>query len=209
MKVLLYEDTNAYSNAVAEANRQKAPIQAALVAYAALGLAAQPTAADLDDLYYNPKVFLERILTGNNAVTVGNGLSIEAGKVYDLLQKPAGTAAFLAKINDLQFPKGSWQPVRPNTRAYDLNNGVLTVKQAVLDQMLEGARIYATTQQQVDEWAHLQTIATALNALWQTGRFGNSWKGAEYLEKALVGKGLADAFNAMRPDPAYVVLSNR
>lgn len=210
MNVLLYENTHGYQNALQEAERGKAPLQAALAAYTALGVATQPTAEDLTDLFYHPHLFLERMLTRNAPVTVGNGLAVEPGKVWELLQKPAGTGAFFARIQELRDPPQQ-HPVRPDTAHYDLENGALTLKPGVAARLLEQYRVYATTQRQLDEWEQLQLIAGALNTIRQTGRFGDgSFDAARYLQDALADRGKVHGRdNQLRPNADYVLREQR
>ncbi|MEJ7658460.1 MAG: hypothetical protein WKG07_01955 [Hymenobacter sp.] len=99
-----------------------------------------PTTAGLPDLWNNPKVFLERMLTGGQPVTLngaGGSLAVEPGKVYDLLQKPAGVDAFFATLPTLREASGSWLFPSIDPTVYELNGGTVQIRQAVLDNLRE------------------------------------------------------------------------
>lgn len=211
-KVLLAENATAYTNAVSQLTAKMQPLQQALAAYAALGVATVPTTADLADLWSNPQVFLERMLTTGQPVTLGNGggvLDVAPGQVYGLLKKPAGADAFILAVGQLRATGGPWFG-GVATDAYELVGGVLQIKQAELDKALEGSRIYATTQAQKDEFDRAQTVANTLEAIRQNGKFGTNFHPLEYLKDALRNDALQ--FNDQNPvtvNAAYFVRTAR
>jgi hypothetical protein len=231
MKILLADNATGYASAVATLTEKADRVQAAVAAYLALGVAAVPTTADLPDLWHEPKLFLERMLTGGQPVTLSGGLAIEPGKVFDLLHKPEGTDVFFVVVNGLRTGEqppadylptfatdeerwtflnlfsrsASWPNPGIDITDYELRGGVVKVRQAALDSERERFRQYATSPQQKTEWDALQTIAGALEIIRKTGRFGENFEGAEYLKKALVSGGRGDALNPIRPDAAYVL----
>ncbi len=207
MKILLAEDARGRAAAVTTLIEKGDRIQAAVAAYVALGVAVAPTTADLPDLWHEPKLFLERMLTGGQPVTLSGGLAIEPGKVFDLLHKPEGTDAFLATVETLRNAgmPGHWRSGSIDVANYELSGGVVKVRQAAVDRERESFRQYATTPQQKTEWDALQIIAGALETIRKTGRFGEIFEAAEYLKKALVSGGRGDASNPIQPDAAYVL----
>ena len=208
-KVLLAENATAYDNAVGQLTDKMELIRQALDAYAALGVATEPTTADLPDLWFNPKVFLERMLTGGQPMTLGNGggpLNVAPGQVYDLLQKPAGAETFLLTMERLrQTRRGDWLGAIP-ADAYELVGGVLRIKQAELDKVLENSRTYATSQAQKEEWDRLQAVVAALEAVRQNGRFGARFYPLDYLKQALHNQAMQfDDLNPVTANTDYIV----
>jgi hypothetical protein len=211
MKVLLAENTLGYNSALAALTEKGQRLQAALAAYTALGIATVPTTADLPSLWNSPKLFLERMLTGGQPVTLSaatGNLAVEPGKVYDLLQKPAGTAAFFAKIDELRELGSSWISPGVDPGSYEVNGGTVEIKQAVLDSLLESYRYYATTPRQKTVWDALQLIAGGLNTIRQSGGFGNSFDAPLFLKNALESQGIADTLNPVRASAAYIVTAD-
>ncbi len=205
MKILLADNPTGYNNALSQLNTKKGRLQDALAAYTALGVATVPTTADLADLWDNPKVFLGRMLLGGQPAGLVGGLAVEPARVYDLVQKPAGTDAFLAAVETLHNPEGGWEHPRVDTTIYELVNGVVQIKQATLDSLREQFRIYATSQRQKDEWDALQIVVGGLETIRQNGRMGSKFEPVEYLRRALVNEGWSDAFNPVQASAAYVV----
>lgn len=209
MKILLADNVQGYNNALYILTDKMARVQAALTAYAALGVAALPTTADLPDLLRNPALFLGRMLTGSQPVAFAGGLAVAPDKVYDLLQKPAGAEAFFATVASLREPSGGWTSQSIDPTVYELAGGTLQIRQAVLDNLREQFRLYATNQKQKDEWDALQTVAATLETIRQNGNFGNEFDAPDYLRQALVSEGRANALNPLKVNTAYVVRAAR
>ncbi len=206
--VLLAEDTQGYTRNTGLLTQQMALLQEALDAYTALGVATVPTTADLADLWTNPRVFLERMLTGGQPVTLSGGLVVAPGQVYQLLAKPAGTEAFLATIARLRnYQTAYWHSGNVDTEAYELVNGTLQIKQSLLDSTRETFRTYARSQRQKDEWDALQAVVNTLGSIWQNGRFGASFDALQYLKEALVNGGKGDNLNPLQVDAGYIARS--
>jgi|GEM_PF-5577924 len=209
--VLLAEDTQRYTQDVTRLTQQMALLQQGVDAYTTLGLATVPTTADLADLWNDPRIFLERMLTGGQPVTLGGGgggLVVEPGQVYQLLAKPAGTDAFLATITRLHGHQTAyWHGSNVSPEAYEVVNGALHVKQAQLDSIRESCRVYARSQRQKNEWDALQTVVSALETIRQNGRFGASFNVPQYLKEALANGGNSDTLNPIQADASYIARS--
>ncbi len=206
MKILLAEDPTGYANAASQLTDKMSRLQAVLVAYAALGLATVPTTADLADLWENPKVFLGRMLTAGQPVTVSGGLALDPGQVYGLLQKPAGAGAFFAAWETQRNSRsGGWSFPNLDTAVYELAGGTLRIKPAVLAALQEQFRLYAVSQRQKDEWDALQVAVAALETIRQNGRHGADFSAPDYLRAALANAGQANNFNPLAARAAYIV----
>lgn len=211
MKVLLAEDPNQYNNAVNAMQGRVALLQEALDAYTALGIATVPTIAELDDLQRAPRSFLVAMMTNRQPLSLVGGVTISADKFYDMLDKPAGGEEFVAMVTKL-FKNETDSPYfakEVTVTDYELVAGQLRVTQAVKDVLKEQSRVYATTQAQLDEWAQIQAIATALNTIRIMPGFSSTFNAVLYLQKALVSTEQLSANTPATGNAQYVVSGHR
>ena len=194
MKVLLGEDATHYNEALTTYSQRLQPLQAALNAYAALGLATVPTVAELAELQQSPRRFLVRMMTNRQPLSLVGNVTLTPDKFWDLMDKPAGAEEFVATVQQLFPEQSGFVSNRVNVEEVELVNGQLQVKQAVKDMLREQSRFYATTQAQVEEYTQVQALVTALNNIRQLPRFGSSFDPALYLQQVLRyrGHGTAD-----------------
>lgn len=206
MKVLLAENPNDYNNALTNIQNRAAPLQTALDAYTALGIATVPTVPELDDLQRAPRSFLVKMMTNRQPLSLVGGITISADKFYEMLDKPAGGEEFVAMVTKL-FANDSGSPYLSNlvnVTDYELVAGQLRVTQQVKDVLKENSRTYATNQKQLDEWAQIQIIATALNTIRVMDRFGTTFNAPHYLGEALKSTERLDNNNPAKGNAQYV-----
>ena len=189
MKVLLSENPNQYQQSVANYMQRLQPLQAALDAYTALGYPTVPTVAELDELQQAPRRFLVKMLTNRQPLTMTGGLPVQPDKFWDMMEKPTGAEEFVDTVQQLFPPQQGYMSNRVSVSDLEVVNGRLQPTQALKDALLEQSRFYATTQQQVDEYAQLQIVAGALNTIRQMPHYGSSFDTAMYLQKVLNYRG--------------------
>lgn len=206
MKVLLADNPQHYAQVLASLQDKIAPVQKALDDYTALGIATVPTVSELAEMQEEPHSFLLKMLTNRQPITLTGGIPVSPEKAWDLMQKPAGAEEFAASIAGRFRPTETYYQLnRLNLDACELVNGRLQVKQSLKDQFKEESRVYATTQAQVDEWAQIKAIATALDAIRKMTHLGRTFDAVSYLQKALVATENLDDNRPAAGNPQFVV----
>lgn len=206
MKVLLAESAQQYDAALSEWQRRLIPLQEALDAYTALGIATVPTVNELAELQESPRSFLLKMMSNRQPITLTGGIPVTPEKAYELMQKPAGAEEFVTLVQTL-FPANVsfYLSNRVAVEECELVTGQLQIKQSTKDTLREQSRIYATTQAQVDEWGQLQIIAQALNTIRQLPRYGARFNATLYLESALQATENLEDSRPATPRASYVV----
>ncbi|MBC5839210.1 hypothetical protein [Flavobacterium muglaense] len=119
---------------------------------------------DLKALLNNPKKFVATRLIKDQEVSFG-GLKLSLEKVFDIIEKPAGTDELIDKIiNDNQVRELMMN--QRNVEYFEIKNGdTVVINSEYLHKVTEQCTVYIETEKQAQAYKALQSIVENINEL--------------------------------------------
>lgn len=132
---------------------------------------------DLKALLNNPKEFIATRLIKDQEVSFG-GLKLSLEKVFDIIEKPAGTDELIDKIiNDNQVKELMMN--QRNVEYFEIENGdTVVINSEYLEKVTEQSTVYISNEKQQKAYESLQSIVQNLNEL-------NTLKNGGYIQDLL------------------------
>jgi hypothetical protein len=163
-KVAIYVDENKISGLVQPQESRIEYFQELVNRYVGLNTGVPLQKADLKPLIENPKEFIAKRLIKEETLSIG-GLQLNFEKMFDIIEKPAGTEELINKIiNDVNVKE-----LMMNQRNVDYfeieNENTVVLNAEYLTKTTEQNTVYLINENQVEAFEVLKTIAESFNTL--------------------------------------------
>lgn len=119
---------------------------------------------DLTALIENPKEFIAKRLIKEETLSIG-GLKLNFEKMFDIIEKPAGTEELISKIiNDVNVRELMMN--QRNVAYFEIENeNIVVISAEYLAQITEQSTVYLLNEKQFEAYEVLKTIAVSINTL--------------------------------------------
>lgn len=163
-KVAIYVDSDKINASIQTQEYRIEYFQELVNRYVALNTGEPLQKNDLTALIANPKEFVAKRLIKDEAVNMG-GLKLSLEKVFDIIEKPAGTEELINKIiNDNKIKE--LMITQRNVSYFEIENSdTVVLNQIFLKTTTENSSVYICTENEIKDYEVLNLIAENLNKL--------------------------------------------
>lgn len=163
-KVAIYVDENKISTSVQPQESRIEYFQELVNRYVGLNTGVPLQKTDLKALIENPKEFIAKRLIKEETLSIG-GLQLNFEKMFDIIEKPAGTEELISKIiNDSKVKE--LLITQRNVSYFEIENENTVVLNSVfLEQTTEQNTVYIKTENELKAYEVLKILAENINKL--------------------------------------------
>lgn len=161
-KILIEKNEGAINGEIQQLQAKKEYFQSYVNKVLALGISLEEN--DLALMFENPKAYITEKLTAGENMQVGN-LKLNKEKLFDLIEKPAGTNAFIQSIEkDLQ-DKGTREFHIWNVGCFKIIENLVVVNPEHLDHINTRFSLFIESENQKTAFEKLQEITKLVNEI--------------------------------------------
>ncbi|MGV0756783.1 hypothetical protein ACTS9E_14535 [Empedobacter brevis] len=171
-QVKIGQDTREYDRIIIAQNDRILKVYQPLIdEYHALNISTLET-EDLDAFFYSPKSFFVTLLTKDEPLTLG-GVKLQADKVYEFMERPAGLDAFVEKLINYKIDaekKGFKSEYLGNLEPYELVNNKLQLTAEYKEETEYNTTYFAETETQLKAFNLINSIIENIeefNTIWK------------------------------------------
>lgn len=163
-KVPIYVDTDKISSLIQPQENRIEYFQELVSMYQALNTGEPLQKNDLTALINNPKEFIAKRLIKEETLSIG-GLKLNFEKMFDIIEKPAGTEELISKIiNDMNVRDLMMN--QRNVAYFEIENeNTVVVNAEYLAQITEQCTVYIKTENESKAYEVLNILAENINIL--------------------------------------------
>ncbi|TRX37875.1 hypothetical protein FNW52_02960 [Flavobacterium sp. ZT3R18] len=163
-RVLLGRNEQQIRNELRMFEPRKEYFQKLVDKYAELGLKSLQE-NDLIELLENPKSFITKQITADEILNIG-GLRLNSEKLFDLIEKPAGTDEFINKIISDKQHRSTIEDYHFYLGYFIVGNeNKIEVKPEIIERITENCSLYIETQNQLDGYNKVNELVQIINDL--------------------------------------------
>ncbi|MGV0931572.1 hypothetical protein ACTS95_14835 [Empedobacter brevis] len=170
-QVKIGQDSREYNRIISDQNNMILKVYQPLIdQYHTLNISTLTT-EDLDDFFNSPKSFFVTLLTKDEPLTLG-GVKLQAEKVYEFMERPAGLDAFVEKLINYKNVAGQLGveiEFLGNFEPYEIVNSKLQLTAGYKAEIVEFTSYYATTEKQLNAFNLINEVISKLadfNTIW-------------------------------------------
>jgi hypothetical protein len=163
-KVPIYINTDTINSSIEPQESRIEYFQELVSMYQALNTGTSLQKNDLTALIVNPKEFIAKRLIKEETLSIG-GLKLNFEKMFDIIEKPAGTEELISKIiNDVNVRELMMN--QRNVGYFEIENGnTVVVSTEYLAQITEQSTVYIKTENESKAYEVLNILAKNINIL--------------------------------------------
>lgn len=163
-KVAIYVDENKINNHIQPQENRVEYFQELVTMYENLNTGEPLQKNDLTALIANPKEFIARGLIKEETLSIG-GLKLNFEKMFDIIEKPAGTEELINKIiNDSKVRE--LLITQRNVSYFEIENENTVILNAeFLEKTTEQSTVYIRTENELKAYEVLKSLAENINTL--------------------------------------------
>lgn len=165
-KILIEKNEGAINGEVNQLQAKKAYFQNYVNKVIALGISVEEN--DLKPLFDNPKAFITDKLTAGESMNVG-GLQLNKEKLFDLIEKPAGTNELIQEITKDLLDKSTREFHIWNVECFKIIENLVVVTPEHLDHINTRFSLFIESENQKQAYEKLQAITKLINEINQLG----------------------------------------
>lgn len=161
-KILIEKNEGAINGEVRQLEAKKAYFQNYANKVIALGISVEGT--DLKPLFDNPKAFITEKLTNGESMNVG-GMQLNKEKLFDLIEKPAGTNELIQDITKDLNDRATREFHIWHVECFKIVENSVVVKPEHLDHINNKFSLFIESENQKQAYEKLQGITKLINEI--------------------------------------------
>lgn len=161
-KILIEKNEGAIAGELNQLEAKKQYFQSYVNKVIALGLTVAEN--DLEQLFENPKAYITDKLTAGENMQVG-GLKLNKEKLFDLIEKPAGTNELIQSIEKDLMDRGIREYNIWSVKIFNVNANEVVINPAQLENINTRFSLFIESENQKQAYEKLQGIASLVNEL--------------------------------------------
>lgn len=161
-KILIEKNEGAINSEVHQLHAKKAYFQNYVNKVIALGISVEEN--DLKPIFDNPKAFITDKLTAGESMNVG-GLQLNKEKLFDLIEKPAGTNELIQDITKDLMDRATREFHIWHVECFKIIENLVVVKPEHLDHINTRFSLFIENENQKQAFEKLQEITKLVNEI--------------------------------------------